>query len=278
MTVRVFGSIFPGFAGKKLLDDTVFEGVETDDGEPASGEEVVDRRGEQTFDLAEFVVHENAESLKRAGGRMDPMTLRPPDRPGDRLGERDGIGPRATGHDGAGNPTGTTLFSITQNDVGDLIFCERVNDHLGGKPGSRIHTHVGRSLQAKTESARGFVELGAADAKVCEHPVHSRNTQSTEHPPDLREAGVYGSKSTLELGQARSGRRQRRRVPIQPDDSTFCGLKKGFRVTAATQRAVDEHLTGLRLQAGNYRVKQHRDVCKRHRHDALGMPVNVGAA
>ena len=61
---------------EELLDDAVFQTVERDHRQAALRLENGQRRGKAAFQLAQLVIHMNAQGLEGAGGGMDGMAQR----------------------------------------------------------------------------------------------------------------------------------------------------------------------------------------------------------
>src|SRR5215469_12129473 len=82
-----------------------------------------------------------------------------------------GVAYRPRPANGSGDSPRPPFLSEFVNHVGKLSLVEVVYHLIGGTLGCWVHPHVERSFRLKTESARGVVELQAADADVSEQAV-----------------------------------------------------------------------------------------------------------
>src|SRR5207302_1213786 len=67
---------------------------------------------------------------------------------------------------GSGDSPRPPFLSEFVNHIGKLSLVEVVYHLFGGTLGMRVHPHIERSFRLKTESARGIVELQAANTDV----------------------------------------------------------------------------------------------------------------
>src|ERR1700746_2224326 len=73
---------------------------------------------------------------------------------------------------GSGDSPRPPFLSEFVNHVGKLSLVEVVYHLFGGTLRMRVHPHIERSFRLKTESARGVVELQAADPDISQDPVN----------------------------------------------------------------------------------------------------------
>src|SRR5579884_512084 len=83
-----------------------------------------------------------------------------------------GVAYRPRPANGSGDSPRPPFLSEFVNHIGKLSLVEVVYHLFGGTLGVRVHSHVERSFRLKTESARGVVELQAADSNVGQDPVN----------------------------------------------------------------------------------------------------------
>ena len=105
------------------FDDSVFEGVEGDDGDAAVGEEAGRGGGEGALEAAEFVVDGDAEGLEGFDGWVLAAFFG--DDRGDDVGEFGGGGERlgvAVADDGGGDAAGGVFFAEAVERVSDFGF------------------------------------------------------------------------------------------------------------------------------------------------------------
>ncbi len=142
--------------------------METDHHQAAADGQRFERGVKAALEIAQFIVHMDAQALECAGRRILALL------PGG-VGNRDHFGeisgpferPLLTAlHDGAGHPLGEALFAIFLEDPGDFLFGGvgdelRCADALAG-----IHAHVQGTIVEEAEAALGIVELRRRHAKV----------------------------------------------------------------------------------------------------------------
>ena len=152
---------------QEILDDAVFERVEGDHHEPARRLQHVLGGGETVGKLAEFVVDENPQCLKRAGRRMNCARSR-------RRSARDEFGERPCRvnnpllphpDDGARDGAGMVFLAEDRNDGGEIAFAA-VGDDIGCGRTVAPHAHIERPVEPEREAAIGLVELHGRHADV----------------------------------------------------------------------------------------------------------------
>src|ERR1700746_3147187 len=72
---------------------------------------------------------------------------------------------------GSGDSPRPPFLSEFVNHIGKLSLVEVVYHLFGGTLCMRVHPHIKRSFRLKTESARGIVQLQAANTDVGQDPV-----------------------------------------------------------------------------------------------------------
>src|SRR5690606_9688606 len=131
--------------------------------------------------LTQLVVDEYPQPLKRPGCRMFTAGLAMAEHLGDHIGqiersrERHLRPPR---HDGPCDSPRASLFSELENDVGDAIFIEGVDDigRRGPLLGSSLarsaeHPHVERPVSLEGEPALRLVELHRRDTEIEDNAI-----------------------------------------------------------------------------------------------------------
>jgi hypothetical protein len=256
---------------EELLDQAVFEGVEGDEGETTAGREVVVGLLQEGLELVELAVDGDAQGLKGARGGMD-AALTTPHHPRHALGEGDGVGERLILEQRPGHTAGVTFLAVVAQDPHQLCLVDR-REQLGGRDaGGRVHPHVDGAGHAEREATLGLVELRRRDAEIGEHAIDLRQAALGQHPRQPREVGVHGLEAVAEACEALPGRRQGRRVAVEPDHAALGRLEEGLGVTTAAEGAVDEGLPRGRGQGRHRLVAQHGEVLEAHGPSLRGMP------
>ncbi len=139
---------------KEALDDAVFERMERNHCEPAAGRKPALGRDEGRGELAELVVHRDAQGLERAGRRMDIARLARDDA-GDHFGKRPGPGEGRRPpvmHDGTRDAARGPFLAKMKQDIGEFFLAGRVDDIRGG--GAVVaHAHVERAILPERKAA-----------------------------------------------------------------------------------------------------------------------------
>ena len=130
------------------------------------------RLRQRALDLAEFVVHPDAQRLEAARRRIDAGAVRR-QHAADDGGEPAGRGDRrlgARGHDGARDAARRALLAEFEQQIGQLAFRQRI-DQIGGGRAAAAHAHVQRAVGAEREAARRVIELERRDAEIQHHAI-----------------------------------------------------------------------------------------------------------
>src|SRR5262249_47238057 len=146
---------------------------ERDDGETATGRQHLLGRGQAALQLAELVVHGDAQRLESARGRIALVPALRANGAAHDLGELaralDGL-LLARLDDGARYAPALPLFTVAPDDVGELGLVAFVDDVGGGAAGA-LHAHVERPGGAEGKAAFGIVELHGGDAEIERHAI-----------------------------------------------------------------------------------------------------------
>ena len=148
--------------GNELLDDAVLQGVKADHDQPGTGCQDIQTSGQGFFQLVEFPVDENPQSLKGAGCRV--LTgLAGFHRVCHELGQLAGAGQRAAGlaarHDRPGNRASKALLAVVTDDLRDVVGFGQRQPLRHTLAARGVHAHVQRPVEAKTKAPRRVVDL-----------------------------------------------------------------------------------------------------------------------
>src|SRR5690606_37265887 len=146
---------------------------------------------ERAAQFSQFVIDEDAQTLKNARSRMDLVAGLATDGSLDQLSKLGGglewtIGPHPL--NGACDAACVTLLTQHAEDAGQIANLETV-DHIGCRQPGLSHAHVERSIEAEGEAALSFVKLHGGDANI-EHDAIDAVADQLFHP---REGSVHQS-------------------------------------------------------------------------------------
>ena len=215
--------------------------MEGHDGEPPAGAQQGLGRTQPARQLAELVVHVDADCLEGAGRRVDRVARALPHRAAHDTGEPGGPGDRrlaARLDDGAGDPPGAAFLAIVADDPGEAALGFLVH-HLGRAAPGRRHAHVERAVGAERKAALGGVELHRRHADIEGDAVDRLDPargQQRDHvaiaPGDEQEA--------VGIAQPERGRRRRgRRVAVDAAHPALRDVEHRAGIAAGAERGVD---------------------------------------
>ena len=158
-----------GGLGEGLLRQPVLARVVADHRAHATDRQVRQGDGQRGRELAQLVVHRDAERLEHPAGRVAlPAGRR-------RHGRRHDFGQLPRGgqwpgsHDGPGDAPGQPPLSVLTEQRRQGLHGEAVHQVGGGRARGRVHPHVERPVLAEREAPLGPVELRGADAEIEQH-------------------------------------------------------------------------------------------------------------
>src|SRR5690606_29104743 len=159
--------------GDELLHDPVFERMKGDDHQPAARLERALGCEKSATELAQLVVDEDAQALKRARRWVDLVLRIVAERALDRIGEVAGTLEGTNGaplFDQPRDAARVALFAEHPDDARQIAHLEAVDNVGSARPFLR-HAHVERAIAAERKSALGLVELHGGDADVQHYAV-----------------------------------------------------------------------------------------------------------
>ena len=118
------------------------------------------------FQLAQLVIHMDAQRLEGAGGGMDGMAQGGGAlRFRHDLGQLRRAGDGARGDDGAGDAAGVLFLAIARDGQAQGALVGAV-DEIGGAFARQAHAHVQRAVLAEGKTPRRLVELEGRNAQI----------------------------------------------------------------------------------------------------------------
>lgn len=253
-----------------VFGDAIFEGVEGDDGEAATGFEPAGGALEEFLESAEFVVYGDSEGLEDEGGGVAFAAWR--GMAGDEVrefqGAGDGTGDAGFGDD-VGELPGAVFFAEIAEDAGEFFDAGGVDDFGGGTTIGGVHTEVQGAVFLEGESAFGFVELMAGDAEVDEDAVEAADADFGEDVGEVAKVAMEGAELVAEGSEALRGGLQGGVVLVHADDAG-AEFEEGLGVAAAAEGAVEEEFSGAGFERGDDLIQKDRDMMEGRSCGAIG--------
>ncbi len=208
--------------------------MEGDDHQPPARLQDALGGDQRAGELAQFVIHRDAQRLEGARRRMRLVRLGP-HHLGHDLGKLERAHDRRLGtrlDDRLGDAARVALLAEAVDQVGELGFRQLRHQIGRGDAGTR-HAHVERPVAAEREAALALVELHGGDADIEHHAVDLRRVQHARHLVEIAEA-VLGDDEPAGIGEHElAARRDGARVAIDGDDAAIGGFEDGARVAPA---------------------------------------------
>src|SRR5439155_5515070 len=157
-----------------IFYDAVLQRVKTDDDQPSSRFQHLRSGIQQRPQIVQFTVYEYSESLKGFRRGMNPSfcLIHWPGRGRYDFRKVHGSSYRPRPDNGSGDSPRPPFLTEFVNQVGKCDLVDLIYHLFGGLAGQRVHPHIQRSFRLKTKSARGVVELQAADAEIGKNAVN----------------------------------------------------------------------------------------------------------
>ena len=214
-------------------------------------------------ELAELVVHEDAQRLERARRRMDlarPCCARPCRRSRRaRASWRSAASARACTMARATSRAKRSSPSVAMM-CGEIALGGRVHQIGGARPVA-AHAHVERAVVAEREAALGLIELHRRDAEIEHDAVDRRDGRDCARPCSRSEKRSSTSVSRpCAASTSSSAARDRVAVAVDADDARAAAAQDRARVAAGAERAVDIDAAVARLQVLEHLAGEHGNV------------------
>ena len=253
------------FPGHELLRGTVFERVERDDREPATGNEHTHRGLEAACQIAELVVHGHPEGLEDARRRVGPAWpagLHSRDEAAEFVRGRE----RTTGapaHDRSSEAGGLGLLAEIGEDPPEVALVPGVHDVARRELEPRfrwIGAHVEGAGRMEAEATGLVGELDRREAEVEEDAVDADEVVLAGQVVEKREVGVDECGAITEARQLPSRDRKSRRVAVEPEKPAIRRgpVEEGGCVSPTADRAVEEAATFAWSKLGEYLGQENR--------------------
>lgn len=261
-----------------MLDGTIFEGVEGDEGEASvAAQPVVGRRGRGTIDPREeglqagdLVVDGDAKGLEGPRGGVDARPTRvTAERRSHDLREplRGGYRFQGTGLDKfSSDAGGVAVFAEIPDDAIEFGLAPVVDDIDGGAREGGIEAHVERAGALEGEAAGGVLDLVGGEAEVGEEEVgaeaeaEQRGGEFGEVAPDVEDAEARCGERGAGAGVGEVGG-----IDVVEDERAVGKEARGEEggVPAQSGGAIHEGLAWLGIEEGEDLVGEDGDVHRR---------------
>ena len=150
--------------------------------------------------------------------------------------------------DRAGDPAGIPLLAVFEDQVGELLFADLLEQIGGRRPLRLIHAHVERLVATEAEATAFGLELHRRHAKVRERAVDAGHAPIVEHAAKLTVVGVNQLDAVAEPFEPLPGNLQGLGIPVQTEHFRSASFEQHARVPAETHGAVHEQTAARRLQ------------------------------
>lgn len=223
---------------KGVFGDAVFQRVERNDSDAATGLKPTWSILEELLERAEFVVYGDAKSLEDKGGGVPFAAWWR--MAGDKIGKFQGACDRMGDSgfcDNVGELPGAVFLTEIAEDPGEFFHAGRIDNIGRGATCGGIHAEVEWAVFLKGETAFRFVELMTGDAKVNEDPIQATDTNLGEDVREVAKVAMEGAELITEGSEAMGGGLQGSVILIHSDHASP-ELEEGFRMTATTERAI----------------------------------------
>src|SRR5829696_9084469 len=236
--------------------------MEGDHREAAAQAQEPFRRMQRPHELAELIVHGDAQSLEDSRRRVRSAGLGP-DQARREVRELacggDGFAPTGL-DDGAGDGSGAALLAVVIEYVRELGFGRAV-DEVGGARAIALHAHVERAVVPEREAPLRLVELHGRDADIEDDTVRAGNPETLRDAVELAEPSGSKDEPPVSRRHERLAGCNRVRIAVYRDDAVArLGVEERPRVAAGSEGAVDERSAALRIERLQDLGQQHRDV------------------
>jgi len=149
---------------KKILDEPVFQGMKSDNGDAAAGRKETGCLLQHLLQRTQFVIDFDSQGLEYLGEVLVWVSFHDPRERRFKIRDRLHRYGAAQLYDGPGQGFGVGDFSILLEQLMQLLFGPAV-DHFIGRHGlPLIHSHVHIAFEPEGEASVCFVELVAADS------------------------------------------------------------------------------------------------------------------
>ena len=233
------------------FDDSIFEGVKAEHGQPSAWNEERRNRLECSLELTELVVDVQTDGLECTGRGMDslPAATGPRGARDDcrqSSGRLDRSAAIPLGHDCVRDASRRSLFAQLQQHPFDFPPGCAPEPLARGNSAARIHAHVERTVTEEAESTCRLVKLRRGNTKVHQRRIDATSeTDSTGNGVDLAETRVVHREPRVRVSKLPRNR-YRLRIAIDGEHASRGSepIKQCPSVAATPERAIDVESIG----------------------------------
>jgi hypothetical protein len=240
---------------EELFDDAVFQAVERDHRQAPFRLENGERRPKAALQLAQFVIHMNAQGLEGAGGGMYGVAQRGRAlRLGDKVRQLRGCGERTGGDDATGDAAGVFLLAQPGDHRGQHGMIGAI-DEIGRRRAGQTHAHVQWAVFAERKAARRCVKLEGRHAQI-QHDAVAGTGQRVH-------TGKFAfdqSEAAFELLHQRLAAGYGFGIAVNAQHFAIGGFQNGPAVTAAAESTVNVMAAVFGAERRDHFRQHHRPV------------------
>ena len=236
--------------------------------QPPRWRQHVERAGQRRLQHVQFAIDRDPQRLKGAGRRVNLAAPPGRDRPGDdrrQLLCRRERRARPFAHDGAGNSPRPAVLAIGEDEVGQLVFRQGI-DEIGrcrGRAGTKAHVERAGSVEGEATSRVG--ELVGRETEVKQHAVERREAGFARIPREVSEIPLAQDQPVAGCCHERRAARERRRVGVESEHAASgrAGRQQRPCMPTTAEGAIEVTSAGSGHQSGDCFRQQHRRVARR---------------
>src|SRR5208337_3107793 len=240
--------------------------MERDHADPSSGFENLQGFGQKTLQRIDLPVDCYPQGLKSAGGRVNPERV---PRLRDGFPDQFGKFPRVLnaalspcGHNRARDPSRQLLLAVPVDQVGQVLFRQRIDKLCRRSRQIAIHAHVKRSFSQKTKSPLRVLELQTRDAEIDYDSIDLMDAVLAKNPAYIGKVSLLQNESLSIAAEPFAHSRYRVPIPIhsEHDPVRRAFFQNGPGISSPPDRAVNVNTTRFAIKKFNHRSKHDRNV------------------
>src|SRR6266404_154459 len=216
--------------------------------------------GKAGVQLAQLVVHRDAQGLEGAGGGIALIPPALAHHPAHDIGEfacaRDGRS-LVSAKDGPRDGSRPALLAVAEDDVRQFLFAAAVHQ-IGGAGPLAAHSHIQGPIGAERETTGCFVDLHGGDAEVQRDAVGGVDAVVGQQALHLAEAALDQHEAAGEALDRCRARCNGAWIAVDAPDPAIGGFQNGMAVAAGPVGAVDIDAAVARRQQAHHLGQQHR--------------------
>ena len=251
-------------AREEAFHGPIFERMERDDPEPATGPEDPHGGGKTLLEVRDLLIHRDPQRLKRLGRRIDPPRsprLHARDEAAELVRRREPVLRPAT-DDRSCDARGLRLLAVVGEHAAKVTFAPAVHDVCRRIANVRVGTHVQRASRAKAEAAVVVRELDRREPEIQEDAVDRNEVVLAGHEVASGKVRANETRSVSEARELSGGGGDGRRVDIESQETPGrrAPLEDAGGMSARPDRPVEIPSAVARVELGEYLGQENRLV------------------